>query len=90
MLNDAAIWKSLTTPSRLFLIAGPCVIESESLCLKVAAAMKKTCDRLGLAYVFKASFDKANLSSAITYPAFTNKKTSPQFTLKLQIPSCGA
>jgi 2-dehydro-3-deoxyphosphooctonate aldolase (KDO 8-P synthase) len=64
VLTDAAIWKSLTTPSRLSLIAGPCVIESEALCLKVAAAMKKTCDRLGVAYVFKASFDKANRTSA--------------------------
>ena len=63
MLTDAAIWKSLTTPNRLFLIAGPCVIESEALCLKVAAAMKKTCARLGIAYVFKASFDKANRTS---------------------------
>ena len=64
MLTDAAIWKSLTTPSRLSLIAGPCVIESEALCLKVAAAMKKICDRLGIVYVFKASFDKANRTSA--------------------------
>ncbi len=64
MLNDAAIWKSLTTARRLFLIAGPCVIENEALCLKIAAAMKKTCDQLGIAYVFKASFDKANRTSA--------------------------
>ncbi len=64
MLNDTAIWKSLTTARRLFLIAGPCVIESEALCLKIAAAMKKTCDQLGIAYVFKASFDKANRTSA--------------------------
>ena len=64
MLTDAAIWKSLTTPRRLSLIAGPCVIESEALCLQVAAAMKKTCDRLGIFYVFKASFDKANRTSA--------------------------
>ena len=64
MLNDAAIWKSLTTARRLFLIAGPCVIESEALCLKIAAAVKKTCDQLGIVYVFKASFDKANRTSA--------------------------
>ncbi len=64
MLNDAAIWKSLTTDRRLFLIAGPCVIESEALCLKIAAAVKKTCAQLGIVYVFKASFDKANRTSA--------------------------
>lgn len=64
MLNDATIWKSLTTPNRLSLIAGPCMIESEALCLKIAASLKKTCDKLGIAYVFKASFDKANRTSA--------------------------
>ena len=43
MLNDAAIWKNLNSPRRLFFIAGPCVIENEKLCLQVAAALKKTC-----------------------------------------------
>src|SRR5271156_6225841 len=37
VLNDAAIWKSLNTHSRLTLIAGPCVIENEKLCFWVAA-----------------------------------------------------
>jgi 2-dehydro-3-deoxyphosphooctonate aldolase (KDO 8-P synthase) len=45
------------------LIAGPCVIESESLCLRVAASLRKTCERLEVPFVFKASFDKANRSS---------------------------
>ena len=54
MLNDAAIWKNLNSPNRLFLIAGPCVIESEKLCLQVAASLKKTCASLGIFYVFKA------------------------------------
>ena len=67
MLNDAAIWKNLTSPRRLFLIAGPCVIESEKLCLSVAAALKKTCAALGIFYVFKASFDKANRTSAKSF-----------------------
>ena len=48
---------------RLCVIAGPCVIESEALCLEVAAALKAACARLGLGYVFKASFDKANRTS---------------------------
>src|SRR3954470_11468176 len=51
------------TRSPLFVIAGPCVIESAELCLTVARHVKGVCDRLGLAYVFKASFDKANRSS---------------------------
>jgi 2-dehydro-3-deoxyphosphooctonate aldolase (KDO 8-P synthase) len=48
---------------QLFVIAGPCVIESQELCLTIARHVKGVCDRLGLAYVFKASFDKANRSS---------------------------
>jgi 2-dehydro-3-deoxyphosphooctonate aldolase (KDO 8-P synthase) len=67
VLNDATIWKSLNAPDRLALIAGPCVIENEGLCLKIAAALKKTCDRLGIFYIFKASFDKANRTSAKTF-----------------------
>jgi 2-dehydro-3-deoxyphosphooctonate aldolase (KDO 8-P synthase) len=43
------------------------VIESEKLCLQIAAALKKTCERLGVFYVFKASYDKANRTSAGTY-----------------------
>jgi len=46
------------------LIAGPCVIESEELCMSVATHMKKIADRLGLDYYFKASYDKANRTSA--------------------------
>ena len=67
MLNDAAIWKNLTSPRRLFLIAGPCVIENESLCLRVAQALKRTCAALGIFYVFKASFDKANRTSSKSF-----------------------
>jgi 2-dehydro-3-deoxyphosphooctonate aldolase (KDO 8-P synthase) len=67
VLNDAAIWKGLNSPRRLFLIAGPCVIENEKLCLQVAAALKKTCAALGIFYVFKASFDKANRTSAKSF-----------------------
>ena len=63
MLNSAAIWKHLDSPRRLFLIAGPCVIENEKLCRAVAASLVKTCRQLGIFYVFKASFDKANRTS---------------------------
>jgi len=63
VLNSAAIWKNLNSPRRLFLIAGPCVIENEALCRRVAAALVKTCGQLGIFYVFKASFDKANRTS---------------------------
>jgi 3-deoxy-D-manno-octulosonic acid (KDO) 8-phosphate synthase len=44
----------------LGLIAGPCVIESLELCQRVAEHMTRVCQRLGVPYIFKASFDKAN------------------------------
>ena len=49
------------------LIAGPCVIESLDLVLQVAEAMKAITDRLGIRYIFKASFDKANRSSGESF-----------------------
>jgi 2-dehydro-3-deoxyphosphooctonate aldolase (KDO 8-P synthase) len=67
VLNSAAIWKNLNSPRRLFLIAGPCVIENEKLCFQVAASLKKTCASLGIFYVFKASFDKANRTSGKSF-----------------------
>ena len=47
----------------LFLIAGPCVIESESHALKMALAIRDVTRKLGLPYIFKASYDKANRTS---------------------------
>jgi 2-dehydro-3-deoxyphosphooctonate aldolase (KDO 8-P synthase) len=47
----------------LLLIAGPCVIESEALALEVAIAVKEVAARVGVPYVFKASYDKANRTS---------------------------
>ena len=49
--------------SRLFLIAGPCVIESYERTLMIGREIKKICERLGVQYIFKASYDKANRSS---------------------------
>ena len=45
------------------LIAGPCVIESRDLALEVAERVKEITDPLGIRYIFKASYDKANRSS---------------------------
>ncbi|GAA3886181.1 3-deoxy-8-phosphooctulonate synthase [Sphingomonas limnosediminicola] len=47
----------------LFLIAGPCVVESEELQLRTAETLKRIADRLGILFIFKSSFDKANRSS---------------------------
>ncbi len=68
---------SIDTPDRngidvgpgnpLLLIAGPCALESEELARRVAGEMQEICARLGLSYVFKASFDKANRTSLGSY-----------------------
>jgi 2-dehydro-3-deoxyphosphooctonate aldolase (KDO 8-P synthase) len=50
-----------------FLIAGPCVIESEELQLRTAEQLKAIADRLGIFFIFKSSFDKANRSSDKSY-----------------------
>lgn len=51
----------------LFLIAGPCVIESEELQLRTAERLKRIADRLGILFIFKSSFDKANRSSDASF-----------------------
>ena len=51
----------------LFLIAGPCVVESEGLVLDVAGKLKELTGRLGIPFIFKSSFDKANRSSARSF-----------------------
>jgi 2-dehydro-3-deoxyphosphooctonate aldolase (KDO 8-P synthase) len=52
---------------RLFLIAGPCVIESESLVIEVAGRLREMTAKLGMPLIFKASFDKANRSSGKSF-----------------------
>ena len=54
----------------LFLIAGPCVIESEEMTLRVAEELKNVCIKLGVPFIFKSSFDKANRSSNSTFRGF--------------------
>lgn len=49
------------------LIAGPCVIESRDVCMKIAEELVKLTDKLDLPYVFKASYDKANRSSIASF-----------------------
>jgi len=54
----------------LFLIAGPCVIESEDMILRVADELKNVCIKLDVPFIFKSSFDKANRSSNSTFRGF--------------------
>ncbi|KTD10675.1 2-dehydro-3-deoxyphosphooctonate aldolase [Legionella gratiana] len=53
--------------SPLFLIAGPCVIESEGLALETAGYLKEVCSELQIPFIYKSSFDKANRSSISSY-----------------------
>ena len=51
----------------LAVIVGPCVIESLDLCREIAAEAQRVCRELGLSYIFKASFDKANRTSGASF-----------------------
>ena len=55
----------LTHP--LFLIAGPCVVESRQLALDTAGQLKEICVRLGVSFIYKSSYDKANRSSTLSF-----------------------
>ena len=50
-----------------FLIAGPCVVESEELVMEVAEKVSSICRNLGIPYIFKASYRKANRTSASSF-----------------------
>lgn len=51
----------------LFLIAGPCVIESEALAIDTAGTLREITARLGMPFIYKSSWDKANRSSLHSY-----------------------
>jgi len=51
----------------LFVMAGPCVIESEELALETAGYLKEICKKLGINFIYKSSFDKANRSSIASF-----------------------
>lgn len=52
---------------RMVLFAGPCAAESYDICMETGTEVKRICEELGIDYVFKASFDKANRTSASSY-----------------------
>ena len=58
----------------LFLIAGPCVIESRELAVEVAGRLKELCAGLGIPFIFKSSYDKANRSSGTSYRGWGMEK----------------
>ena len=54
----------------LFLIAGPCVIESEQMALDTAGQLKEICHQIGMPFIYKSSYDKANRSSGKSFRGF--------------------
>lgn len=54
----------------IFLIAGPCVIESQQMALDTAGELKELCHQLGIPFIYKSSYDKANRSSNKTFRGF--------------------
>lgn len=64
-MNLCGFEVSLKNP--LFLIAGPCVIESEAMALETAGYLKSLCSELDIPFIYKSSFDKANRSSINSY-----------------------
>lgn len=54
------LFPGIKSPNRFFLLAGPCVVENETLLMTTAEAIKTTCDQLNIPFVFKSSYRKAN------------------------------
>ena len=69
-----ATLESILTKPDLFLLAGPCVVESEELCLQLAENVKETTDKLGIPYVFKASYRKANRTKVDSFTGIGDEK----------------
>lgn len=63
--RSVEITKDITLgESKLLIIAGPCALESYDMCIEVGSKMKEVCEKLNVNYIFKASYDKANRTSA--------------------------
>ncbi len=58
----------------LFLLAGPCIVENEEVCMEVAGTLKEHCDKLGIKYLFKASYRKANRSRLDSFTGIGDKQ----------------
>lgn len=74
---------------RLVLLSGPCAVESYDICFEVASTVKEICRKLDIQYVFKASFDKANRTSAGSFRGIGKDKameTLQRIGKELQLP----
>lgn len=65
--TSTRLWKEIQASGRLILVAGPCVIESEKLCRRIAWTLAAICRKLPITCIFKASYDKANRTSATSF-----------------------
>lgn len=66
--------KDLTSTENFFLLAGPCVIEGEDMAMRIADHVVKVTDRLGIPYVFKGSYRKANRSRLDSFTGIGDEK----------------
>lgn len=63
-----------STKESFFLMSGPCVVENENMPFEIAEHLKEICDELGVYYIFKASYRKANRSSLSSFTGIGDKK----------------
>lgn len=68
------IYQELQNPQKLFLLAGPCVVESRDLCFEIAEKVKEICTKLDIPYIFKASYRKANRSKIDSFSGIGDDK----------------
>ncbi|MBN2376062.1 MAG: 3-deoxy-8-phosphooctulonate synthase [Sedimentisphaerales bacterium] len=72
-MKSITVGSSLSKPviigpeGEMVLVSGPCVIESRELCLEIGEYLKQLCAKIGIGYIFKASFDKANRTSVSSF-----------------------
>lgn len=66
--------KQIYNPKQFFLIAGPCVVETEELVLEIAEKVSIICKKLGIPYIFKASYRKANRTSTSSFTGIGDEK----------------
>ncbi|MDF1697720.1 MAG: 3-deoxy-8-phosphooctulonate synthase [Saprospiraceae bacterium] len=67
-------YQKLKEQDRFFLIAGPCAIEGEEICLSIAERLVKSCDRLSIPLIFKGSYKKANRSRIDSFTGIGDEK----------------
>lgn len=67
MKSTICVGSEALHPGDLFLIAGPCVIEDEAITFETAERLKTICSHLGISFIFKSSFDKANRTSVSSF-----------------------